>query len=120
MTSSSHLVNGLRWLDLDFRWRGADRIRDVCLQGDEDAAAIGDALTQPVVQVRVLVDETGVESVNGDWHLGYSKECMTKPVISCAAVQVDEGRSERWNKACKKIISSETICLRRCETIRTV
>ena len=53
----THLVDGLRRHGLDLRGRRVDRVGDVRLEGDEEAAAVRHALAQAVVQVGVLVDQ---------------------------------------------------------------
>ena len=72
-----HLVDGLGGLDLDLAGRRVDVVRDVGLEGDEEAAAVAHALPEPVVQVGVLVDEA---------------------VVAGGAVQVHEGRAERGDE----------------------
>ena len=76
----THLVDGLRGHGLDLGGRGVDGVGDVGLEGDEEAAAVGDALAEAVVQVGVLVDQA---------------------VVARRPVQVHERRAERRDEACR-------------------
>ena len=76
----THLVDGLGGHGLDLGGRGVDGVGDVGLEGDEEAAAVGDALAEAVVQVGVLVDQA---------------------VVARRTVQVHERRSERRDEACR-------------------